>query len=123
MAKNFLTADQALKVEFRRYGEIDVPELGGTLRLASLGASAALELMELQEAAKSGKNQRQLMLFLIKNTCVDPEGNPLFDDAQASKLLERVSVATTTLLIEKMTGFIAEGLEKRKNSEASPSAS
>jgi hypothetical protein len=119
---SLLTADQALKVEHRRFGEVELTELGGTLRIASLSADAALQLGELKK--KGGDtNEREMMHFLIRNACVDGVGAPLFTAAQTTELIGRMSLDSASTLVEKISGFIGEGLAHRKNSLASPSAS
>lgn len=117
----FLTAEQALKVENRRFGEVEVAELGGKLRIASLSADAALRLGELKKDDKAG--DRQLMHFLVREACVDGAGAPLFSEQQVVDLLGRVSIDAATALVESISSFIGEGLAKRKNSVASPSVS
>lgn len=120
----FLTADEALKVPNRRYGEVDVPELGGKLRLGSLSAEAALKMLELQQGKAEGGavDPRVMMHFMLRHVCVDLAGDMLFTDEQATQLINRISMETVTDLVEKITAFVHEGLKNRKNSKASLSA-
>lgn len=117
----FLTADEALKVPNRRFGEVAVPELGGVLRLGSLSAESALQMLDLKEKGELNKdNSRDLLLFMIKEVVVDENGGSLFTEEQAKKLVTRISMETMVDLTEKITDFVHAGVKNRKNSKASP---
>lgn len=114
-----LTKDQLLRGTDRRTIEVDVPELGGHLRLRAPSAAAALRARELY--SKKDASESDLMRVMVAALCVDEKNEPLFTEDEAGKLLDAVSPATMGLLSEKFAELSGGG--EPGNSEPSPSDS
>lgn len=96
-----LTREQALKVSGRSFATLEVPELGGELRLASLSAAPALVANALKERGAKGEDvEREYFLLLLVSAVVDEKGEPLFDRASAEDLLLRVSAETILMIVQ-----------------------
>jgi hypothetical protein len=96
-----LTREQALKVSKRNYATVEVPELDGELRLASLTAGSALTFASLQARIDKGEDlTREIMLLLIESAIVDETGEPFFDPESAKQFLDRISPETISLITE-----------------------
>ncbi len=117
-----LTREQALKVTGRVFKNIEAPELGGELRIASLAAGAALAFSALNDRKEKGEDVAHLqMLLIVQHAIVDEKDRPLFDAESAARFLDSVSLSTLTLVMNEtfalMPGSVAAG-----NSKASPIA-
>lgn len=128
---HLLTKDQLLAVKGRRVVEIEVPELGGRVRLASPTASAAIALRALHLRAEKGENvEEEIAVTMLSCALVDADGKPLLSASDARAWIEGAAIETVTRLMSVVTEFVAAELGAKKgaqdnagNSAGSPSAS
>jgi hypothetical protein len=107
-----LTKGQILKVERRRYRNLFVEELGGEIRIASISAGCGLDMKELAGKATS----RELAMPLFTSSIVDENGAPMFDDEEAARFLQAISVETMNFIMGAITDLSGNAL-KAKASE------
>ena len=81
-----LSREQILAAPDRRYVEVDVPEWGGAVRVASMTAAQVVEYTDVEQPKR--------MFWLLAATIVDQTGAPVFtlDDVPE---LEKKSPAAT----------------------------
>lgn len=127
-----LTRDQILKVEGRRHKDIEVPELGGTIRVMSVSAGAGLELKLIGDA---DNDRRGIAVTMFADAIVDDQNNPVLDQESAKILVQKISIETMNLLIREILALSRSPEKKVENgaaaaeapianpSEGSPSAS
>lgn len=104
-----LNKSQILKVERRKFKELEVPELGGALRLASLSAGCG---MRLKEASKLELNERALSVILFSSSIVDEKGEAIFSEDEATKFVELISIETMNLLVQEILALSGRGRTK-----------
>lgn len=124
---SYLTLEEALKLEGRKFKDLEVPELNGTLRLAELPAGRSLEFKHMQDRRAKGEDlERKQMELLLASALVDAGGKPLLDAKTAGKFIDAVSFSTLNLIVmavlEMMTVPAKEG-QPSGNSGASLSGS
>src|SRR6185295_12089732 len=107
----YLKFDEAMELKGRKFEDLEVPELGGKLMLASLPAGKALDFRSLQADAEKGKEvEKKQMVLLLRGGMVndDEKHTPFFaDDAAALKFVERVSFDTLQTIIKRITAMMA----------------
>lgn len=128
----FLRFDQALELKGRKFVELEVPELDGSLKLASLPAGKALEFKELHaKLQKAGGSdltiERKQMVLLLTAGVVNEDESPFFaDEKAATRFIEKVSFESLQLIIGKLTDMLRDAAKKddspEGNSEGSTSA-
>jgi hypothetical protein len=101
-----LTKAQALRVEGRLFKEVFVEELGGDLRLGSLSAGAALQLKEM--GVEIGAASKKLALVVFASSIVNEKNEPLFDEEEASKWIDTISVVTLRFIIGEVMSLTAK---------------
>lgn len=106
-----LNKGQILKVEKRKFKELEVPELGGALRLASLSAGCG---MRLKEASKLELNERASAVIMFSSCIVDEKGEAVFSEDEALKFVELISIETMNLLIHQIFVLSGRVTEKPK---------
>lgn len=99
-----LTRDQLLKVEKRKFKVLEVEELGGSIRLASLSAGAGIAINRLQLGGGGG-DQREMSIVMFESSVVDDKGDPLFDHDSAGAFLDRISAETMRLIATEITAL------------------
>lgn len=107
-----LNKEQALKVERRKFRDLDVPELGGALRIANVSAGCGLRLKELTaEATLEGRevDQRAMTLAMFASSIVDEGGRPLFDEREAEQFVDRISAETLGAIVSAITALSRTG--------------
>jgi hypothetical protein len=126
---DYLSADAILGCDDQTFRDEDVPEWGGTVRVASLTGrerdafdASNREIREDGTVVYNGDNQRAK---LVARSLVDPEtGKRLFTDQQINALGEKNSAALQRLydVAAKLSG-LAEDSDKEAegNSDAAPS--
>lgn len=117
-----LTA-QGIKVAPRADKIIDVPELGGTLRLMQLSARVALKSRSLQAKQGSGEDvtEEQNML-IVMNGIVDGAGKPLFPSVEAATaFLDQIAPETYLKIISEIGSLNVKASTEGNPSTASPS--
>jgi hypothetical protein len=132
---HLLTKQQILSVQGRRYAEIEVPELGGKIRLASLSAGSSLEYKKLDRRRAAGEDcEREQMVLLLSSSCVDAAGAKIFDKESAEAFLDVMTIEMMHLIAAEIVKLSTPPEKKPKadepaeagapgNSGASPSAS
>jgi hypothetical protein len=95
-----LTKGQILKVEKRKFRDLEVPELGGQIRIASISAGCGLSLKEL---GAKGDSQREMALVMFGSSIVDEHGAPMFDSDTASQFLNMISIETMNQIVGAIT--------------------
>lgn len=119
-----LDATKLAQFDGRRYASVDLPGLGGKLRLASLSARRAFEFRKLMEQQNKGENvEFEITRLLLIGSVVDDEGRPVFDEKSAEAFLDRVSPTMAAGLVTEVTKLQSEGKADAGNpSGASPNA-
>lgn len=74
---SFLTREQILAAQDRRFADVDVPEWGGKVRISSLTATQAQLFHALNVRRQAGENVDALG-FMVAASVVDADGNALF---------------------------------------------
>lgn len=98
-----LTKAQALRASKRIFVVIDVPELDGQLRLASLSAGASAELQALKARLDQGLLVgKEMMVTMVAHAVVDEQGAPLFEKSEAEKFVDTISTETIGLIMRSV---------------------
>lgn len=105
---NILSRDAILAAEDRRFVEVEVPEWGGSVRVASLTAAQLLEYLSL--ARKEGSEH---VGWLLAACIVDGDGKPLFTPGDVPALQAKSPSAVLRLFGEasKMNVLTKEAAE------------
>lgn len=123
-----LNLQQLMAVKSRRERIIELPELGGQLRAASLSAAAAAKFRSLIKRQAAGEDiENELTRLILLSTCVDDAGKPLFDEASVDAFLATTDVQLVARIIDEISPLLrkpdaTETPAAPGNSEASPSA-
>jgi hypothetical protein len=124
---DILTQEKLLAVQNRKFELVDVPELGGSVRLGSPTAATVIEIRQLERRRAKGEDvEKDLTLLLISSTVVDGVGRAVFDKETAAAFLDRISPDTMAKLVEESTRMMkgaTQGQAPASPSVASPSAS
>lgn len=88
-----LTRDQILNADDRKTIEIDIPEWGGSVRIAELSGFTRDKFEESIVNANGGTNMNNIRAKLVAASVVDEKGDPLFSDKDVAKLGKKSSVA------------------------------
>lgn len=97
-----LTKGQMLKVEGRKHKDIDVPELGGQVRVTNISAGCGITLKEI---ADKGGSQRDMALAMFTSCVVDEKDDPMFDEAEALAFIAKISSETLSLIVSEITAL------------------
>jgi hypothetical protein len=126
----FLTKEQLLTPK-REYMELELPELGGSVRLSSYSARAAIGSSDIAQRRENGELVTADMIRLTLSAgIVDADGKPMFTDETVNGLIDALSPATVTKLCEAIGELNAKHREKQLqkkengelgNSKANPS--
>ena len=109
---DYVKFEEALELKGRAFEDVEVPELGGKLKLASLPAGKALEFKDLatRPDKANDKTERRQMIILLTGGVVNPDNSPFFaDDKAAGKFIDRVSFVTLQAIIKKITSMMKTG--------------
>lgn len=121
----YLKFEEAVQVKGRTFRDVEVAELGGTMKVQSLSAGKALQFKEMQE--KRGKVdaiERKQMELLLEAGCVNEDGSPFFaKPGLAAKFVDVVSFDTLQLLVKQILGAMGIDPEKEKSAEGNSEAS
>lgn len=121
-----LTKEQLLKHK-RETADIDLPELGGVVRITSFSAKDTIRAQELSELRAKGEDVTDRMTRLILSAAiVGPDGKKMFDEESVGELLETLSPETTSQLGQAVGELNRKARTKEAppgNSEASQSGS
>lgn len=112
---NFLSKAQIIAAQDRRYTEVDVPEWGGKVRLASLDADSSLKAERM-----IGKDTKDNPLSaLLSYAIVDENGDRIFDE-KSMEALGKKNPTVLVRLVEAMKALNKTEEKEKGNSEASP---
>ena len=93
-----LNKQQILAVQDKKFQDVDVPEWGGTVRLATLTASQRDRYETMFTLARNDPNSAISIRALLVAACVvDDEGNPIFTQEDVAELSEKSASALTKL--------------------------
>jgi hypothetical protein len=112
-----LSRDDILKVDDRRYEEVEVPEWNGTVRLRSLTGAEYDTYQQscIQQKGDQRKvNMRNARAKLILLCAVDTDGNQLFGEADLAALGRKNAKPIDRLFeaCQKLVGMSEEDLEE-----------
>ena len=104
----------------RKVKEIDVPELGGELRVRMISGTDTFRLDEQTKKHPDDAAGQVRLLFI--STIIDEEGKPLFDGRTVQVLMEREWPCVMRLAeeIQEFCGLNQDEKETVKNSEPTP---
>lgn len=97
----YLSKEQILAAQDRRYVEVDVPEWGGKVRLASFDADQALLHSELLRKRREGLAGPNPISAMLAASIVDEKGNRMFSDKEMDAF-GRKSPAVLSRLVTKL---------------------
>lgn len=78
----FLSKEDILKVDDMRYHCITIPEWGGDIRLKTMSLADQLAYEEVRKDSKT----EDIIIQLVKTSCVDENGKQLFSDEEVKQL-------------------------------------
>ena len=113
-ATKLLGRDALLALKGGRFEEVDVPELGGKLRVAAISAGArdafVLSILDLPE--EEGRRDFRARLMVL--TLVDDEGKPLYttEDISALSTVEAAVIDPLVEVAMRLNGMSARDREK-----------
>lgn len=96
----YLTAKQILDVEDRKFKDVDVPEWGGKVRIATISGKAR-DRFEASILNAQGKvNTQNIRAKLVAACIVDEYNKPLFNESDIEKLGEKSCMALDRVFAE-----------------------
>ncbi|MEK7178552.1 MAG: hypothetical protein AAB721_02780 [Patescibacteria group bacterium] len=125
----FLKFDEALQLKGRKFEVLEVPELGGSLKLGALPAGKALEFKELHaKVQKAGGSdpalERKQMVVLLTAGVVNEDESPFFADEKAAlRFIEKVSFESLQLIMVKLTDMLKAAAKKDETPEGNSEGS
>ncbi len=81
-----LTKEQVQNIDDFKFKIVDVPEWGGEVKVRSMSAKDRIAFEANQDKLKS---QTEMVVFLVLYTCVDDDGNRLFEDKDIEMLEQK----------------------------------
>lgn len=100
---DYVKLEDAMKISGRRFEDLEVPELGGKIKLAELTAGRSLEFKKLQVKREKGEDVERKQMVLMLSAVVGPDDKPFFpDDKAAEKFIDTVSFKTLELIASKV---------------------
>lgn len=105
-----LNKEQVLSVKGKLYKDIDVEELGGQIRVSSMSAGAVLDLKEAGVSLES--TTRKLAVVAFASCIVDEQKEPLFDQEEAAKFIDTISVDTMRFITNEIMRLTAKSQGK-----------
>lgn len=116
----YLSREAALAVSKREYADLEVPELGGTLRISGVSASLIVKVQELNAAARKAGDTTNLSLFMLvlENCVVDGEGKPLFDGPSAKSFFDSITMQTVLSIMDAVPGDVFKSSIARAKAES-----
>lgn len=122
MTKVLLTKEQILSATDRKFKVIDVPEWGGTVRVAQISVADRLNLQLLQQEKREKEGDKAGVGALILGLCalsiVDEQGTRLFSDEDIEALGKKSAAAIDKIFdaADELNGITAGmGLKLKKN--------
>lgn len=96
----FLTREQIIAAQDRRFAEVHVPEWNGQVRLASLDADAALKYDALNRKRDAGDLSANPLTFVVARSIVDANGCEVFTDRDMEQLGKKSPAVLARLIME-----------------------
>lgn len=103
----FLSKEEILKVNDMRYDCVAIPEWGGDVRIKTMSLSDQLAY----EEVRKGENTENIIIQLVKTSCVDENGKQLFTDEDV-KLLHDKSADVICRIFQKCLDINVVNSEK-----------
>lgn len=125
MSSVFLTKDQLLDPTIgRKKAEVEIPELGGKVRLLEPSGGCILRVKELQKRQKAGDAGAEVEIFkeLLSSGLIDQQNRPLFDMTTVPAFLEAIPLAAAGRLVEEINKLMQDE-EKPEGNPSLPSPS
>lgn len=94
----YLTREQILAAQDRKYVEVDVPEWGGKVRLQSLSADETLYHEALSKRRQQGDLKVNPLTSMLAASIVDEHGNLLFTEKDLAALGKKSPSALIRLI-------------------------
>jgi hypothetical protein len=85
--RKFLTPDEILAADDRKFLEVEIPEWGGWVRFRQMTAAEAIEFTD--SINKPGKTNNNGMVRIVAACLVDENGKRMFTDLNMDKLKSR----------------------------------
>jgi hypothetical protein len=119
---NLLNREAILSAQDRKFEEVEVPEWGGTVRVATIPA-ADQDRWVAKFSANGEADQAMFRAGYVALCCVDGEGARIFKDEDTRALGSKSASAIRRVfdVAAKLNG-LTEGAELEKNFDAGPSA-
>lgn len=111
-----LNREQFLAAKTKKFEDVELPELGGSVRIKSMSIKQQLEFENLMTTQK---NDNDIIFSLIVLSCVDQDLKPLFthEDVEEIKDHSADSVMTLFQAILDLNGINTTDMDQRaKNS-------
>jgi hypothetical protein len=115
---NFLTREQIVAAQDRKFLELDVPEWGGRVRLASFTADEALRQEALVKKRAAGDDTINPVTEMLSASIVDANDKPLFT-AEDMAALGKKSPNVLVRLMKRVKKLNVIKDDDAGNSEAS----
>lgn len=116
---SFLTKQDIINAPDRVFDEVEVPEWGGKVRIASFTADQALRYGDVQRLRSEGKSSQNPLTLMLVMCIVDENGNQLFDE----KDLEALGKRSTEALLRVVKAVREINKTKEGNDPKADSAS
>lgn len=120
----YLTAQDALNAEDRKFIDMDIPEWGGKVRIGTISGKAR-DRYELLALNPDGKfNNYNIRAHLVASCLYDESGKLLFSEKDIDKLGDKSCVVLDRIYTEalKLSQIGREAVEElAKNSQTDPS--
>lgn len=113
----FLTKQQIIEAQDRRYAEVDVPEWGGKVRLTSLTAD---QQMKHEQMVKKGDTKVNPLTSMLAASIVDEKGELIFNEKDMAELGKKSPKVLVRLLAAMKELNKNDEDDKKGNSEANP---
>jgi len=109
-----LTREQILAANDMEYGEVDVPEWGGKVRIRTISSKARQDFQKM--VGKDGKVAPDFMENLVVAAVCNEEGKPIFTPADVKALSEKSSIVIDRIFTEvcRLNGLSQEGRDEIK---------
>ena len=118
---SFLTRDQIVDAQDRKYVDVEVPEWKGKVRLASLDADQSLKQEALLRRRQAGDANVNPLTSILAASIVGEDGNQLFTEKDLAALGKKSPAVLLRLASEVKKLNKLDQEDVTGNSEANPS--
>jgi hypothetical protein len=88
-----LNAEQFLKIDDHAYEVVDLPKLGGSVKIRSLSGSDALTF----EKMRKESDGKELIFWLILKCCVNEDNSLMFNESHLTEIEDKSPDSILTL--------------------------